>query len=157
RFVGAPVPHPGSGIPYDDWIRRQVPRHVRRLEFTGKLPMERMAEAYDRLDICVFPSLWENFPNVCLEAMSAGRAIIASSAGGMSEILDRGKAGRLVAPGDSMALAREIVALLKAPMERSRLGEIARNRVLSAYNEKVIGELMESIYVSAIENRSRKR
>ena len=70
RFVGAPEAHP-SGVPYEAWIRRRMPRHRARLEFAGKYPLERMAEAYNSMDVCVLPSLWENFPNVCLEAMSA--------------------------------------------------------------------------------------
>ena len=39
-------------------------------------------------DIVVIPSLWENYPNVCLEAMSLGKCILASNQGGMSEMLD---------------------------------------------------------------------
>jgi glycosyltransferase involved in cell wall biosynthesis len=115
-----------------------------------------MAEAYAGVDLCVFPSLWENFPNVCLEAMSAARAVIGSSAGGMSEMLDHGRVGRLIAPGDSAALAREIIDLLKAPAERLRLGEMARKRVLEAYNENVIGELMEALYREAIQRKREK-
>ena len=153
RFIGAPDKHQ-SGLRYDEWIRRRIPQHARRLEFTGKYPLEQMAEAYDSLDLCVFPSLWENFGCVCLEAMSAGRAVIASSAGGLSEMLDHGRAGRLVPPGDSTSLAREITDLLKTPAERIRLGEMARKRVLETYNERVIGEMMERIYREAINHKA---
>jgi glycogen synthase len=156
RFIGAPLNHPASEIPYDEWIRLRLPKYTDRLEFPGKFPLERMGEAYDSLDICVFPSLWENFPNVCLEAMSAGRAIIASSAGGMAEMLDGGRVGRLMASGDSVSLAREIISLLMAPAERIRLGELARKRVLEIYNEGVIGEMMERIYLEAIDRKEQK-
>jgi glycogen synthase len=153
RFVGSPEYHPDSGMPYNEWIQHQIPNHASRLEFSGKYPLERMAEAYDTLDICVFPSLWENFPYVCLEAMSAGRAIIASDAGGMSEMLDQGRVGRLIASGDSVSLAREIIFLLKTPAERIRLGAMARTRVLETYNESVIGEMMERICREAINRK----
>lgn len=156
RFIGAPEHHP-SGVRYDDWIRLRIPQHAERLEFAGKYPLERMAEAYDSLDICVFPSLWENFPNVCLEAMSAGRAVIASSAGGMSEMLDHGRVGRLIPPGDAVSLARETISLLNAPAERIRLGGMARKRVLETYNETVIGEMMERIYREAIERKAAQK
>jgi glycosyltransferase involved in cell wall biosynthesis len=150
RLVGATDRH-SSGISYDEWVRRQVPQHADRIEISGKWPLERMAEVYESLDVCVFPSLWENFPNVCLEAMSAGRAIVASSAGGMAEMLDQGRVGRLVPPGDPAILSREIIHLLRTPSERNRLGEIARQRVLDTYNEGVIGAMMERIYSEAIE------
>jgi glycogen(starch) synthase len=153
RFIGAVQNRPASEIPYDEWIRRRLPKHTDRLEFSGKYPLERMAEAYRSLDICVFPSLWDNFPNVCLEAMAAGRAIIASSAGGMAEMLDGGRVGRLMASGDSVSLAREIISLLIAPAERIRLGELARKRVLETYSEGVIGEMMERIYHEAIDRK----
>ena len=154
RFVGSSEVHEKSGTPYHEWIQRQLPSHTGRLEFPGKHPLEKMAEAYDALDICVFPSLWENFPNVCFEAMSAGRAVIASSAGGMAEMLNYGRVGRLVASGDPVALAREIVSLLNSPAERIRLGELARQRVLDAYNEDVIGGMMEVIYREAIHRKT---
>jgi glycogen synthase len=156
RFIGAVQNHPASGIPYDKWIRLRLPKHTDRLEFAGKYPLERMVEAYDSLDICVFPSLWENFPNVCLEAMAAGRPIIASSAGGMAEMLDDGGVGRLIASRDSVSLAREIISLLIAPAERIRLGELARKRVLETYNDGVIGEMMERIYHEAIDRKGQK-
>ena len=151
RFIGTILDHPASGICYDQWIRRRMPNLNGSLEFVGKCPLDKMADAYASLDICVFPSLWENFPNVCLEAMSAGRAVIASKAGGMAEMLDHGRVGRLIASGDSVSLAREIIFLLKKPDERIRMGEMARKRVLESYNECVIGEMMERIYCEAIE------
>jgi glycosyltransferase involved in cell wall biosynthesis len=154
RFIGTSFNHHESGMPYDEWIRLRMPQYTDRLEFPGKYPLQRMAEAYNSLDICVFPSLWENFPNVCLEAMSSARAIIASSAGGMSEMLDAGRAGRLIAPGNSGSLAKQIISLLKAPDERIKLGEMARKRVLQAYNENVIGQLMEDIYCEAINRKA---
>ena len=154
RFIGAALHHPTSWLPYDQWIRERLPQWADRLEFPGKYPLGRMAEAYAGLDICVFPSLWENFPNVCLEAMAAARAVVASSGGGMSEMLENGRAGRLFASGDSASLAREIVFLLRSPEERIRLGEIARKRLLDAYNEHVIGEMMERIYRDAIARKA---
>jgi glycosyltransferase involved in cell wall biosynthesis len=157
RFIGSSIRHPESGIPYDEWVQQRTPRYQGRLEFAGKHPLEHMAEAYDGLDICVFPSLWENFPNVCLEAMSAARAIVASDSGGMSEMLDHGRVGCLVTPGNAAVLAHEIISLLKSPSERIRLGEMARKRVLEVYNEKVIGCVMEDIYRDAIERKGRHR
>lgn len=156
RFFGTSARHSRSGLPYDDWIRQRLPQYKKQLEFLGKYPLDRMAEAYGSVDVCIFPSLWENFPNVCLEAMSAGRAIVASNVGGMPEMLDQGRVGRVANPGNPGSLAREIIALLKSPSERKRLGELARERVLKAYNADIIGEMMEGIYREAMIRKAAK-
>ncbi len=137
-------------------FRQRLPQYKKQLEFLGKYPLDRMAEAYGSVDVCIFPSLWENFPNVCLEAMSAGRAIVASNVGGMPEMLDQGRVGRVANPGNPGSLAREIIALLKSPSERKRLGELARERVLKAYNADIIGEMMEGIYREAMIRKAAK-
>jgi glycosyltransferase involved in cell wall biosynthesis len=150
RFFGTSDRHSRSMLPYEDWIRQHVPQHRGQLEFMKKYPPERMAEAYGSVDVCVVPSPWENFSYVGLEAMAAGRAIVASDVGGLTEMLDHGRAGHLAKPGNSDALAREIISLLKSPSERKRLGEMARQRVLKTYNETVVGKMMEDIYREAI-------
>src|ERR1043166_4437880 len=66
--------------------------------FTGHVPHDNITDVFRRIDIAVLPSLWENFPIACLEAMSAARGVIGSSAGGMAEQLDGGNAGILVPP-----------------------------------------------------------
>jgi len=156
-FVGDVLRRAASSIYYDEWMRSQMPRYADRLEFLGKYSLEQMPEAYGSVDICVFPSLWENFPNVCLEAMSAGKAIVASSAGGMREMLDYGRVGRLIQPADYESLARDVIALLKHPLDRASLGELARSRVMERYNGQVIGEKMENIYLEAIERKAARR
>ena len=157
RFVGASESNAACRMPCNAWIRRRLRMYSERLEFAGKYPLDRMAEAYDGIDICVFPSRWENFPNVCLEAMAAARAVIASSAGGVAEMLDGGRVGRLVPPDDPAAVAGGIVTLLRKPGEnRIALGEMARKRVLEAYNERVIGEIIRHIYTEAIARAGRR-
>jgi glycogen synthase len=150
RFIGASQTH-DSGLLYDEWIKKRLSPYKNRLEFVGKIPLHRMHSVYADLDICIFPSLWENFPNVCLEAMAAGRAVVASGAGGMREMLDEGRVGRVIPPGDSVALADEVISLLNRPADCARLGALARKRVLDAYNENVIGQMMEQIYAEAIQ------
>jgi len=150
RFVGAIGRHRESGLSYDNWIKERVgERGARCLEFTGKIEAARIAGELAGIDVAVFPSLWENFPNVCLEAMAAGRAIVASQAGGMREMLDEGRCGVLVGPQNPTDLAQAVIKLLQDPEERKRFGALARERVLSAYNEDVIGRLYEEIYAEA--------
>jgi glycosyltransferase involved in cell wall biosynthesis len=74
----------------------------------------------------------------------------------MKEILDGGRAGLLAKPGDAELLARQIIGLLKDPVERIRLGEVARQRVVDTYSQNVIGAMMEGVYGEAIELKARK-
>ena len=92
-----------------------------------------MPAEYSRVDICVFPSYWDNFPNVCLEAMAGARAVVGSSAGGMAEMLADG-AGLLVEPRSPDQLADAVIRFLRSPELRRSCGEKARKVVLERYS-----------------------
>jgi glycosyltransferase involved in cell wall biosynthesis len=77
----------------------------------------------------VLPSEWEAFGLVLLEAMAAGTPVIATSVGGVPDVLDTGRAGRLVPYGDPAALARALREVLDDPTGTARLVEAARTRV----------------------------
>ena len=81
------------------------------------------------LDVFVLPSLWEGFGLVLLEAMAAGRPIVASAVGPIPEIVVDGETGLLVPPGDPDALARAVVRVLRAPDLAAHLGRAGRARV----------------------------
>ncbi len=155
RFVGRACSYPGTGEPFDIYLRRQLRRFRDSIELPGALPLEQMPQQYGGVAVCVFPSVWENFPNVCLEAMSAGRAIVASNAGGMGEMLQDGAHGILIPPRDPKAIADAVVCLLRSPELRQRLGTTARQRVLEAYSLERVGPQLEKSYSLAIaRNRS---
>jgi glycosyltransferase involved in cell wall biosynthesis len=82
------------------------------------------------LDLYVQPSLLEGFGLSALEAMASGKAVVASRAGGLPEVVVEGETGVLVPPGDAESLSRAILDLLEDPGRRSRLGEqgLARAR-----------------------------
>lgn len=79
--------------------------------------------------VFVHPSLAEAFPYAILEAMSVGRAIVASNVGGISEALGNGEGGVLVAPGNAPDLARAVSDLLDDPERSARIGAAGRRRV----------------------------
>src|SRR5436309_11337054 len=72
-------------------------------EFVGAVPHAATAQYYQASTVCVFPSTWEVFGLVAAEAMACGKPVVGSTAGGMSEIIEDGVSGRLVAPGDPRA------------------------------------------------------
>jgi glycosyltransferase involved in cell wall biosynthesis len=136
-----------------DWLRPKLAAFGDRVVVRGFVPPARLAEHLSRVDLCAFPSLFDNFPSACLEAMSAARAIVATRSGGMEEMLAGGEAGLLVAPGDDRALAAAICRLIEDPGLAGRLAAEARRRLLAEYNFDRIGPLHESIYAEAISRR----
>ncbi len=155
RFVGRPMPSPSPSLDMQQFLERTLARHAASVEFYGAVSLAGIPGVLRETDICVFPSVWENFPNVCLEAMSAGRGVIGSSAGGMRDMLEDGKYGLNVPPRRAFALSEAISALLADPARRMALGQAAREKVQSAYNLPRIGMLQEESYRRAIEHRRR--
>jgi glycosyltransferase involved in cell wall biosynthesis len=145
QFIGSPMHSPDEGLNMQDYIWIKLKNYRANLKFLGKLSLDQMITPLSETNICVFPSKWENFPNVCLESMSAGRAIIGSKEGGMSEQLSGG-AGLTCTPGDYKDLAEKIIYLLSHPNLIEEYGNKARSRVLLTYNESEIGKLTEQQY-----------
>ena len=152
RFVGKSMNY-SSGLTYLQWIKSYLNDHLDRIDFVDHVPLSEMPHQYELVDICVFPSRWENFPNVCLEAMSAGKAVVASHFGGMAEMLPTPEFGLTINPFNTNELIEAACRLLKNPEERIRMGMAARERVLKEYNHDRIGQAMESIYHEAIANK----
>ncbi|MEM9922919.1 MAG: glycosyltransferase family 4 protein [Cyanobacteria bacterium P01_D01_bin.50] len=153
RFVGPVLPSPQPNLNMREYLEKKLKSYHKSLEFTGGVSPDRIPSFLAKTDICVFPSRWENFPNVCLEAMAAGRGVVGSSAGGMAQMLDGGRVGRLIPPKNSKKIAEAVIELLKNPQLRMQLGQAARDRVLSEYNLDRIGKLQEASYERAIERR----
>ena len=105
-------------------------------------------------DIFVLPTLnvgrGEAFGVALLEAMSCGLPCIATSTDGPRELLDDGRAGILVPPGDVSALGEAIRHLASDADARRRLGEAARRRATSSYSLDQETRLTEALYLEAL-------
>jgi glycosyltransferase involved in cell wall biosynthesis len=123
-----------------------------RIHFEGfqRFPMDYMRAA----DVFVLASHSESSPLVVVEARAAGAAIIGTAVNGIPELLDGGRAGSLVAPGDVRALAGEIRSLLSD----SKLREVLRSRGASNLErfriERVCSEI-DQVYRSAMALRAK--
>lgn len=94
---------------------------VRRFPFEGDV-----ARYLRALEVFVLPSLWEALPLAPIEAMTCGLPVLGTTAGGIPEIVEHGRTGLLVAPGDSESLARALEDLLADPDKRGAMGEAGR-------------------------------
>ncbi|MGH2395667.1 MAG: glycosyltransferase family 4 protein [bacterium] len=83
-------------------------------------------DLYQDIDVVVLPSKNEGTPVTVIEAMAAGRAIVATQVGGVPDVVTSGVDGILVSAGDIQALAEAIVQLLRDPQRRCQMGKAAR-------------------------------
>jgi glycosyltransferase involved in cell wall biosynthesis len=103
----------------------------RRVTFHGFCAT--MASEMRSLDVLAMPSLHEGLPYALLEALYLGVPVVASAVGGLREVIENGRSGILVPPGDVHALARSLERLYRDPALRKRLGEAGHRRVREAY------------------------
>ncbi len=108
-------------------------------------------------DVSVFPSLWEGTPLTVFEALGASRAIIATDADGLMEVLTPDEDALIVPRRDARALADRIIRLVDSPDERQRLGTAAR-KTAKSYDITAFVRKMEQLYgVLHQESRPRRR
>jgi len=100
-------------------------------------------------DMFVLPSRSEAFPNAVLEAMAVGLPAIASRVGGLLEVIEDGRTGLLVPPGDSSALATAICRLMANAAEAAQLGAAARARAATYSFTRMVGKF-EEIYLTEL-------
>jgi glycosyltransferase involved in cell wall biosynthesis len=121
-------------------------------------PQREIAALLERFDLLVLPSRYEGFPNVLLEAMACGLPVVATAVGDVPNLLRSGEAGRMVAPGDADALARELVEMRARPeAERRRMGQAARAVVEERYRIETVAAQHLDFYarqLAAQESRS---
>lgn len=108
-------------------------------------------------DVSVFPSLWEGTPLTVFEALGASRAIVATDADGLMEVLTPDEDALIVPRRDARALADRIIRLVDSPAERQRLGTAAR-KTAGSYDITAFVRKMEQLYgVLHQESRPRHR
>lgn len=111
------------------------------LHYLGKLHLAEVRSCYMAADIFLTPSLWENCPYSCLEAMAAGCAVVSSDQGGMPELIRHGENGLLARSGDAASYVAALHQLLDDPAMRVRLGTAARRTVEESFTDLRIAEL----------------
>jgi glycosyltransferase involved in cell wall biosynthesis len=121
-----------------------------RVRFVGFLPSIR--ETLADLDVVVHPSFNENLSLSCIEAMAAGKPVVAVRCGGPEEVVVEGETGFLVPGGDVETMAARIVALLADPGLRARMGErgrlLARERFDASRTTREFERLYERLLVA---------
>ncbi|MCH9652925.1 MAG: glycosyltransferase [Planctomycetes bacterium] len=94
----------------------------------------------------VLPSLWEGMPNVVLEAMAAGLPVISTAVDGVSELIQDGEQGTLVASGSSKEILEALLDLSSRPAVFQKMAENAQNTVKKEFTWDSIAQKYEQIY-----------
>jgi glycosyltransferase involved in cell wall biosynthesis len=118
----------GDGQPLsveEDLRRRVETAGLRsRVTFTGRV--DAVEEWLRAADVFAFPSLFEGLGLALLEAAACGLPAVGSRTGGIVDVIDDGRSGFLVGPGNVNALGERLRALVEDPARRAALGEAAR-------------------------------
>ncbi|MDO9408668.1 glycosyltransferase [Patulibacter sp.] len=109
--------------------------------------VDRVGLVYAAADVVAVPSVHPDpLPNAALEAAAAGCCVVAADHGGLREILDGGRTGVLVPPGDPVALAEALAALRDDPERRSRLGALASADAAARFGADRLADGIQRLY-----------
>ncbi|MBE3597614.1 MAG: glycosyltransferase [Limnochordaceae bacterium] len=123
-----------------------------QLEIAGYVAWERLPQLYRDADVFVFPSAVETQGLAVLEAMASGLPVVGVKGGAVPELVEDGKTGFLVSPGDGRALADTALRLLQDDGLRLAMAHQAREMAVRHRTEAAIA-LLQRVYESVIEAR----
>jgi glycosyltransferase involved in cell wall biosynthesis len=120
-----------------------------RVRFLGSCPREQVLEILSAADAALLPSRWENFPHLVVEALAVGRPVIATTVGGVPEIVRDGENGLLVPAGDADALATAVARLTGDAELRERLARAAAPSVAWLAPAVLLGQIEQELEKAA--------
>ncbi len=126
-----------------------IDHHVR---FTGYIDDMTRNSFYCASSVAVFPSLYEPFGIVALEAMAARVPVVVSDTGGLSEIVEHGTDGLKCYSGNAVSLADQVVAVLKGSAFAARLAANAYQKVTTLFSWQEIARQTLNIYEDVLDD-----
>ncbi|ASO18885.1 glycogen(starch) synthase [Actinoalloteichus hoggarensis] len=157
--------HPGAVLAiagqggYQERLVEEARRHrVRRaVRLTGQLSDEELAALLAAADVVVLPSRYEPFGIVALEAAAAGAPLVASTAGGLGEVVLDGETGLSFTPGDVAGLTSGVRRVLADPASAARRASAARDRLSTDFAWPAIAAATADVYAAALDHEQARR
>jgi glycosyltransferase involved in cell wall biosynthesis len=148
---GRPVPLTvlGPGVAAEVVINAFSATARPHVKVIDRVAEERVIDEYRRHDLLVFPSTYEGFGLVVLEAMSQGLPVVAAPAGCAPDLVRDGETGAIVPFRDAQALASAVARIMSSPGERARMGANCADRVAGMSWEKTAERTIE-VYARAL-------
>lgn len=157
-FVGALTREKGADLALEAWARLTSPHRLivvgdgpergkltartRQADLAGRVTwtgfVDDVAPIWPALDILVAPSRHEGLGTAVIQAMGAGVPVVAAAVGGLTEVVEDGRTGRLTPPDDPAALAARIDELAASSVERERLARAGRERAAEYSVERMV-------------------
>jgi glycogen synthase len=150
----------GSGHPqYENYLHEKVKQKglSNHVTFVQRIPREQMPIILETQDILLLPSQYEEpFSRIVLEAMASGLVVIGTPTGGTKEILVEGENGLTFPPGDSAALAKQVIRVLKEKDLHKKITKNSRKHITREFDTKRMGEEIENYLIKCIDHKSYK-
>jgi D-inositol-3-phosphate glycosyltransferase len=147
-LMGEPTHNEGDAY----WLalREQVQRLGLEQQVHFRPYSEQVEVFYQAIDVFVLASTSETYGMVTLEAMAAGRPVVASRTGGTPELVDHGRTGLLYPLRDVEACARQVLCCLEQPACSQELGQRAQQHVSAHYDYRQQCELTEKVLLQLL-------
>lgn len=112
---------------HHDAVRQLLGSEHSRVELRPWMPQDKLANAMAQFSVLLFPSFFEGFGKVFVEAMALGMCVVGTAVGGMRDLITDGVNGRVLAPGDVDGLAQACLDLIADPEKAVAQGARARD------------------------------
>lgn len=133
EMAGGDVHTPLKGGSLKAYLEKRYRHRIEsgNLAFHGSLTHEECLHRMNEATAVVIPSLWENFPNTCIEAMALGKLVVASTSGGQAEMLGQSNPAGILFQHDEPDDLKEALAraLRTSAAQRAALGQAAQERI----------------------------
>jgi glycosyltransferase involved in cell wall biosynthesis len=128
-----------------------------KVTFLGSIGDDEVKREYAQCDIFCLPSVQEGFGIVFLEAMAAGKPVVSTTAAAIPEVVQHGRTGILVPPGDVRSLAGALFVLLTDDERRERYGAAGRQRVEMYDWRRVVEQFLKEVEMVSEPQARRRR
>jgi len=144
------LPHTKFILVGDGVLRKEVEGEISRLNLQNQVILTGWRRDIPRIlsamDVFVLTSLWEGLPIAVLEAIAAGKVVVATDTGGVREIIACGKTGFLVPLGDITALSEKIIMLFKNKNVGSQTEESIKDIINRGFTIEDMARQNQSLY-----------
>ena len=125
-----------------EYARSLCGKNADRLLFIGQTPHKQLYPIIAGAKLVVLPSLIDNLPNACLEAMALGKPVIGTLGASFDEMIDDGETGFLIPAGDVDALTAKINEVWVCSSRLNKIGQAAKLKVLDFSIERTVEEVL---------------